>query len=359
MGAAAFVMADFIGLPYIKLAAYATIPAILYFFSLFINIDIEAAMTGLKGVPVEELPTAKQVRRHLPILLPIVVLVVMLVKGYSAMMSGAYATLAIVIVSWFAKKSECAITPRRILKALESSGKRTVTIAVACALSGIIIGVVQYTGLGVNFVSLVSSLSGISWICPILVAIASIFLGMGVPTTVAYIIVVAVSVPAMQHLGFETLPSHMFAFYFAVISMITPPVAPAALAASEVAGASFFSVGREACKLGVVSFIVPFWFLYEPAILLQGPLGDIVWVFITSCISILALTIALKGWWNISVNVWERVLFALGGMVMITPGYIRDLIGLSLIMIAHLVVMKRKSLLKKMATVTTGTLLNN
>jgi len=304
-------------------------------------------MTGLKGVPVEELPTGKQVRRHLPILLPIVVLVIMLIKGYSAMMSGAYASLAIVIVSWFAKKPERVMSPLRILKALEMSGRRTVTIAVACALSGIIIGVVQYTGLGVNFVSLVSRLSGISWICPILVAIASILLGMGVPTTVAYIIVVAVSVPAMQHLGFETLPSHMFAFYFAVISMITPPVAPAALAASEVADASFFSVGREACKLGVVSFIVPFWFLYEPALLLQGPLGEIVWVFITSCISIVAITIALRGWWRLNITMLERVLFALGGAVMIIPGYIKDLMGLSLIIITHLIVMKKKSLRDK------------
>jgi TRAP transporter 4TM/12TM fusion protein len=349
MGAAAFVMAEFIGLPYVKIAAYAAIPAILYYFSLFMNIDLEAGKTGLKAVPAEELPSGKQVRRHMPILIPIAVLVAMLVKGYSAMMAGAYASLAIVIVSWFDKNKEHVMTPRRILKALELSGRRTVTIAVACALSGIIIGVVQYTGLGINFVSLVSSLSGIAWICPILVAVASIILGMGVPTTVAYIIVVAVSVPAMKHLGFGILPSHMFAFYFAVISMITPPVAPASLAASELAGASFFSVGWQACKLGFVTFLVPFMFLYEPALLLQGSPGYIVWVFITSCIAIFAITIALKGWLGVNVTMLERVLFAVGGLVTMIPipGYIDDFIGLSLIVITYFILMKRKSSLGK------------
>lgn len=345
MGAAAFVMAEFTGFPYARIAAAAIIPAILYFFSLFLNVDLEAGMTGIRGLSEDEIPKRKEVIAQLPILLTTVVLIVMLTIGYSAMLAGGCSILAIVLISWFNKKNR--MTPGRILEALEMSGRRTVLIAASCGIAGIIIGVVSYTGLGINFIGMVLGLPGnISWMAPILIAVASIVMGMCVPTTVAYIIVAAVAVPALRKLGFEILPSHMFAFYFAVISMITPPVAPASLAASEIAGDTFFRTGLTACKLGIVTFIVPFMFLYSPELLLQGSATSVLLASLTSVIGVIALTVGLKGWFGIYFKLLERIAMVLGGLLLIKPGFITDAVGLCLVLIPVITFYKRKAALK-------------
>lgn len=345
MGAAAFVMAEFTGFPYARIAAAALIPAILYYFSLFLSVDLEAGMTGIRGLSKDEIPKRKEVIAQLPILLTIVVLIVMLTIGYSAMLAGGCSILAIVLISWFNKKNR--MTPGRILEALEMSGRRTVLIAASCGIAGIIIGVVSYTGLGINFIGMVLGLPGnISWMAPILIAMMSIVMGMCVPTTVAYIIVAAVAVPALRKLGFAILPSHMFAFYFAVISMITPPVAPASLAASEIAGDTFFRTGLTACKLGIVTFIVPFMFLYSPELLLQGSAASVLLASITSVIGVIALTAGLKGWFGIYFKSLERIAMVLGGLLLIKPGFITDAVGLCLVLIPVITFYKRKAALK-------------
>lgn len=344
MGAAAFVMAEFTGLSYATIMMAALIPAILYYLSLFLQVDFESALSGVKGLPVEEIPEWKEVNRRLFFLIPLIVLVILLLMGKSAAFAGAYAILTVVIVSWFSE--ETRLIPPKILKALELSGKRTVMIAVSCAISGIVVGVVSYSGLGLNFVGFVTKLGGQSqWIGPVLVGIASIILGMSVPTTVAYIIVSAVSVPALKALGFETLPSHMFAFYFALVSMITPPVAPASLAGAEIAGASFIKTGLAACKLGLITFIIPFMFLYAPELLMLGKPAVIMQAFLTALLGVSAFAAGLKGWFLVPLGPWLRLICLTAGFCMIKPGIVTDIAGFFLFIICAVrIYLKKKRL---------------
>lgn len=342
MGAAAFVMAEFTGLPYATIMLAALIPAVLYYLSLFLQVDFESALSGVKGLPPEEIPKWKDVNRRMFFLVPLIVLVVLLLMGKSAAFAGAYAILAVVAVSWLDR--ETRLTPSKILKALELSGKRTVMIAVSCAISGIVVGVVSYSGLGLNFVGFVTKLGGQSqWIGPVLVGIASIILGMSVPTTVAYIIVSAVSVPALKALGFAMLPSHMFAFYFALVSMITPPVAPASLAGAEISGASFIKTGLAACKLGLITFIIPFMFLYAPELLMMGSPLLILQAFITALLGVTAFAAGLKGWFLVPLEPWLRITCLVAGFCMIKPGIATDIIGIILFAVCAIrIAQKRK-----------------
>jgi TRAP transporter 4TM/12TM fusion protein len=327
MGAAAFVMADLTGNIYLNIITAALIPAILFFFSVFLMVDFEAARQGIKGIPRKELPAVREVLRQLHLFIPLVVLILTLVWGKSPIFAGILAVASTVLVSWF--NPENRLTPKRILDALETAGRRTVMIGMGTALCGVVIGVVTLTGVGLNFVGLVISLSGgITIFSLLLVMMATIILGMGVPTTVAYIIVVSVVVPALRELGFETLPAHMFAFYFAVISLITPPVAVSSLAASEIAGAEFFKTGLNACKVGVISYVVPFVFIYYPVLLMEGRASEIIFAFTSALFGVWILSAGVYGWLMANINIMERLLLITGGMLLLKPGLHSDLIGL-------------------------------
>jgi len=346
MGAAAFVMSELTGIPYVKIMAAALIPALLYFISIFLMVDFEAARTGIKGIPRKELPSFREVLLQMHLFIPLGVLMWALITGYSPMRAGIYAIASTVVVSW--GRRENRLTPRKIIGALEAAGQRTVMIGVGTALCGVVIGIVTLTGVGLNFVGLVISLSGgIPFISLLLVMVATIILGMGVPTTVAYIIVVAVVIPALRALGFDILPSHMFAFYFAVISLITPPVAVSSLAASEIAEAEFFQTGMTACKIGIVSFIVPFMFIYSPELLMYGALSKVILAAVTSIMGVISLSAGVFGWLWVNLALIDRVLFVLGGLMMIKPGVNTDAIGLIPISVALLLALKRRSSLQR------------
>lgn len=327
MGAAAFVMAEYIGVPYVEVMIAALIPALLYYLSLFLQVDFESALHDMKGLDKEEIPDKESIWKRSYFLLPLVVLVALLLNGFSAPLAGSYAVLSVVIISFFSR--ETWLTPKKLIKSFALAGQRTVMIASSCAISGIIIGVVAYTGLGLNFVGGVAALgSGSTIIAPILVAVACIVLGMGVPTTVAYIIVAAVAVPALKELGFETMACHMFAFYFALVSMITPPVAPASLAAAEISRTKFMKTGLEAVKLGIITFIIPFMFLFAPELLMVGEAQDIILAAITSIVGVVAFAAGLKGWFLVRLPLVVRVLLIAAGVGMIKPGWVTDLLGL-------------------------------
>ena len=327
MGAAAFLMADILGVPYIKVCAAALIPSILYFFSILMMIDFEAAKLGLKGLPREDLPDVRKTLRRSFLLLPILVLVVVMLLDYTPFMAAFIATLSAMAVSWFSP--EHRMGPRRILKALEVGGRRTVLIAAACAGAGLIVGVVTLTGIGLNVSSLVISASGGSTIVALLlIMVASILMGMGTPTTVAYIIVATLGVPALENLGFAALPSHFFVFYFGVISMVTPPVAVAAYAGAEIAGAGMMRVGFIATRLCLVAFIIPFIFIFEPALLMVGSASNILAAFVTAMIGIVALAGALEGWYFRPLGWAFRFLLFASAILMIIPGFHTDLVGL-------------------------------
>ena len=330
MGAAAFVMAEYIGVPYVEIMIAALVPALLYYLSLFLQVDFESALYGMKGLDKEDIPSWESIWKRSYFLLPLIFLVALLLKGFSAPLAGSYAVLSVMIVSCFSRESW--LTPQKLIRSFSLAGKRTVMIASSCAISGIIIGVVAYTGLGLNFVGSVAALgNGSVLVAPVLVALACIVLGMGVPTTVAYIVVAAVAVPALKELGFHTLSCHMFAFYFALVSMITPPVAPASLAASEIAGTRFMKTGFEAAKLGIITFIIPFMFLFAPELLMVGSPQDIVLAVTTSLVGVTAFAAGLKGWFLIKLPRIIRLLLIISGISMIQPGLSTDLVGLGMI----------------------------
>ncbi|MEW6335693.1 MAG: TRAP transporter fused permease subunit [Thermodesulfobacteriota bacterium] len=328
MGAAAFLMADILGVPYLKVCAAALIPSMLYFFSVLMMVDFEAAKLGLRGLPREELPDRRQTLRRAYLLLPVLVLVAVMLLDYTPFMAAFVATISAVAVSWFSP--EHRMGPRRIIEALETSGRRAVLIAAACAGAGLIVGVVTLTGIGLNISSLVISASGGSTVLALLLIMAaSILMGMGTPTTVAYIIVATLGVPAMQGLGFAALPSHFFVFYFGVISMVTPPVAVAAYAGAEIAGAEMMRVGFIATRLCLVAFIIPFIFIFEPALLMVGSAPEILQAFVTAMIGIVSLAGALEGWYFRPIGVILRLPLFVAAILMIFPGPLTDLAGAS------------------------------
>lgn len=329
MGAAAFLMADILGIPYLKVCVAAFIPSVIYFFSILMMVDFEAAKLGLKGIAEEELPDVRKTLRRVYLLLPIAVLLGVMILDYTPFMAAFVATLSALVVSWLSP--EHRMGPRRVLEALEVGGRRTVLIASACAGAGIIVGVITMTGIGLNIASLVISASGgVTIFALLLIMVASILMGVGTPTTVAYIIVATLGVPALEKLGFAALPSHFFVFYFGVISMVTPPVAVAAYAAAEVAGADMMRIGLIASRLCLVAFLVPFIFMYEPALLMIGSWPQVLLAFISAVIGSVALAAALEGWCSRPIGWALRVPLFASALLLIVPGLISDLAGLSI-----------------------------
>ena len=332
MGAAAFLMADTLGVPYLEVCKAAVIPAFLYFFSILMMVDFEAAKLGLVGVPKDELPRMKDVLKKLYLLLPIVALLVIMMLGYTPFRAAMAAAAAAVVVSWGDKKF--AIGPRRFVEILSTAGRRMILIAVACLGAGIVIGVVSLTGVGLNLASVVISISGGSTIVAlILIMLASLLMGMGTPTTVAYVLVATLGVPALRELGFSALSSHFFVFYFGVISMVTPPVAVAAYAGAEVAGASMMRTGLIASRLCSVAFIVPFFFMYDPALLMQGDWTHILQVFVTATIGTVALAGGMERWFFRPLPLPLALLLVVGALLLIIPGSITDMIGLATVFV--------------------------
>jgi TRAP transporter 4TM/12TM fusion protein len=329
MGAAAFLMADILGMPYIKICAAALIPSILYFLSLLLMIDFEAARKGLKGMNREDQPSLRQTLKRSYLLLPILVLLVVMLTGYTPFRAAFVAILSTVAVSAFSRQTRMG--PKKLINALEVSAQRTILIASACAAAGIIIGVVTLTGIGLNISSvIITSSGGYTLVALALVMVASIVMGMGTPTTVAYIIVATLGVPSLIKLGFSELASHFFVFYFGVLSMVTPPVAVAAYAAAEIAQANMMKIGFIAVKICFVAFLIPYVFIYENGLLMQGPWSGILSEFSTALIGVVALAGAFQGWLLIKLGWAPRVALFVAAILLITPGLTSNLAGLGL-----------------------------
>jgi len=330
MGAAAFLMADILGIPYLEVCKAALIPSILYFFSILLMVDFEAARSGLKGLGEEDgIPSLKNTLKRGYLLLPILVLLVVMILDYTPFWAAFLATGSSVLVSWFSKDTRMGI--KKILAALAVSGERTVLIASACAAAGIIIGVVTLTGVGLNISSVIISFSGgYTLVALILVMVASIIMGMGTPTTVAYVIVATLGVPSLEHLGFPPLPAHFFVFYFGVLSMVTPPVAVAAYAAAEISKGNAMRIGFTAVKLCFVAFLIPFIFMYEPVLLMQGRWSNILVEFATAVIGVVALAGAFEGWLIGRRGILSRMITFAAALLLITPGMTSNLIGLAI-----------------------------
>jgi TRAP transporter 4TM/12TM fusion protein len=338
MGAAAFVMAEFLAVPYATVALWAVIPAVMYYMSVFFAVHFEAKRHGLHGVPKNELPAFGHVmlsRGHL--FIPIVTIFIGLTAGYSAPLCALVGALMCLPMALLRRSTRAGITWRSVLDALEEGAKNTLAVAMACACAGIVIGCVTITGLGIVFTQIVVGLAqNLLPLALLLTAIAGIILGMGMPTTPAYIVMVSLLVPALIKLGAPTPAAHMFAFYFAILSAITPPVALAVFAAASLAKADLWEAGWAAVRIGAAGFIVPFMFVFEPSLLMIGAWSDILHSFITASIGVICLAGGMFGYLTRWALNWERVLLLIAAILLIKPGLVTDLIGFGLLAVVLL-----------------------
>jgi TRAP transporter 4TM/12TM fusion protein len=333
MGAAAFVMAEFLAVSYFQVTLWAIIPAILYFVAVFFAVHFEAKRYGLMGVPKTELPKLGQVMRergHL--FVPMLIVFVGLSYGYSAPLCALAATLSCLPVALLRKTTRADITWWSGFDALKDGAINTLPVAIACACAGIVIGSTTITGLGITFTQFVVALSqNMLPLALLLTAIAGIVLGLGLPTTPSYIVMVALLVPALIKLGAVTPAAHMFAFYFAILSAITPPVALAVFAAASLAKANMWDAGWAAMRVGAAGYIVPFMFVYEPALLMIGPWYVTVLAFASAVIGVMTLAASLHGYLFGPLSVWQRVALFVPAILLIAPELISSLIGILLL----------------------------
>ena len=329
MGAAAFVMAEFLGVSFLTVAGYALIPAVLFYVAVFMAIHFEAKRVGLRGLPRAELPDVGQVMRergHL--FLPLVVIVGVLLSGYSAPMAAFWGVVSILPVAMLRPETRRTINPAMILEALASGARNALPVAAACACAGIVIGVISLTGIGLSFTTLVLDAAQNSlWPALVLTMIAGIILGMGMPTTPAYIMQVALLVPALVKLGVATPAAHMFVFYFAILSSITPPVAMAVFAANSLSGAKLMPSGLAAIKLGATGYLVPYLFVFAPALLMIGSAGEIAVAVITGIIGVTCLAGSLHGWFVGPASWWQRIALFVAAITLLMPALWTTLVG--------------------------------
>ncbi|MEO7726982.1 MAG: TRAP transporter permease [Burkholderiales bacterium] len=345
MGAAAFVMAEFLSVPYATVALWAAIPAFLYYIAVFFAVHFEAKRHGLIGVPKHELPRLLNVlaeRGHL--FIPILIILVGLVLGYSAPLCALVGALACMPVALLRRTTRQGLRWGNVIEALEEGAKNTLSVAMACACAGIVIACVTITGLGIVFTQVVVGLAqNMLPLALLLTAIAGIILGMGMPTTPAYIVMVSLLVPAIIKLGAPVPAAHMFAFYFAILSAITPPVALAVYAAASLAKADLWKSGWEAMRVGAAGFIVPFMFVFEPSLLMIGEWPVILHSVITATIGTICLAAGLFGYLLRVASWWERVLLIVAALLLIKPGWTTDLMGLCLLAIIMVVQLRGRT----------------
>ncbi len=336
MGAAAFVMAEFLAVPYAQVALWAVIPALLYYASVFFAVHFEAKRYKLAGVPESELPRFKRVmleRGHL--FIPIFIILFGLFLGFSAPLCALVAAISCLPVALMRKLTREGITWTTVIQALEEGARSALSVAMACACAGIVIGCVTITGLGIVFTQVVIELANNSlFLALLLTALAGIVLGMGMPTTPAYIVMVSLLVPAIIKLGVDAPSAHMFALYFAILSAITPPVALAVFAAAALAKANMWESGFAAMRAAAPAYIVPFMFVYEPTLLLifkdDTSWITVMWSVFTAIIGVIALAGGFFGWLVGYATLTQRVLLLIAAACLIKPGLITDVIGFGL-----------------------------
>ncbi len=320
MGAVAFVMADFTGIGYGTIAVAAILPAILYYLSLFFQLDLRAAATGLVGLPKAELPKVKEALKESWLLgVPLTVLVIwMMVLDEDPTTSVFIALGALIILTMLSSRNR--LTLSKAIKSLEQAGTSMIDITPICALAGVIVGSITLTGLGINLSSLLVTLSGGSLlVLSILTAVAIYIMGMGVAAIASYILMAVLVAPAMVQMGVPVLVAHFFIFYVGVSMFITPPYAPAAYVAAAMAGANPMRVGYQAMRLAIVAYLVPFVSIFQPALLLQGTAVEIVIAAVTATLAVYALSVGFEGFCLVSLHWTERLIWLAGGFLLFIP----------------------------------------
>ena len=346
MGAAAFLMAETVGVSYSNIVVKAILPAILYFAGVFITVHLEAKKEGLRGLTKEELPRIKPLLKQTYLLLPLILLIYLVgTSTRSIAYAAAIAIVVAIFVSLFNKENR--ITPKRILEALAAGGQGMITVAAACGVAGIVAGLISATGLAFILFNGIVALAGDKIIIALfLTMLCCIILGMGVPTTANYCIMAATCAPILVQMGVPMIAAHFFVFYFGIVADLTPPVALAAYAGAAIAQANPMKTAFTATKLAIGAFIVPYVFALNPAMLFIETDGvlEVVLICITSLIGILAVSASLEGYFIQPMPWYQRIVSFAGGLLLIYPGIVTDSIGLGLIavVVAMQFVMKRK-----------------
>ena len=350
MGAAAFLMAEYMGVSYAEVAYRALLPAILYFVGIYIAVHLEAKKLGLKGIPKDQLPKFRVLIRKIYLLFPLVLLVVLVSTNTRSMQfSASVAIVATIFVGLFNKDDRITVT--KIIDALESGAKGTISVAVACAMAGIVAGCVTSTGLASKMITaIVSVANGHAMIALVLTMLCCIVLGMGVPTTATYCIMAATCAPILvsPEIGIPIISAHFFVFYFGIVADITPPVALAAYAGSAIAKSSPMKTAFTATRLAIAGFIVPYICALSPAMLLidAGP-AEVVMIVITSLIGIFGVAAGLSGFVYRTMNPLMRILIVVGGITLLIPGTMTDVIGL--VMVVGVILIQRMGMKKQAA----------
>ena len=335
MGTAAFIMAEILGISYRSIIFMAIIPAILYYVSLWFFVDLEARKCGLNGLKKEQLPKLREsFKTNAIMLLPVILMLVLILESYTAYFAAFWSTVLLVVLSMFNKKTR--LNPKKLVNAIVKGVKQTISVSMATAVVGIVIGIVNLTGLGLQLANLIITLSGGHLIITMFLTMLACFvLGMGLPTSAAYIVAAAVAPTAMVKLGVPIEAAHMFIFYYACLSSITPPVALASFAASGLCGAPSGKVGWTAVRLGIIGFIVPYMFVYSPELLMQGEVYRIIIAFCTSCIGAFCLATAFQGYFRTNAKWYVRVLMGAASLLLIDSGLVTDAIGFGCIALSY------------------------
>ncbi|MFU2054916.1 TRAP transporter permease [Gallibacterium anatis] len=355
MGASAFIMAETTGVKYSTIALAALLPALLYYISVIAQVHFRAGKRNLKGLSKDQLPQLKLVmkeRGHM--FIPIIALVAFLIESVPVGYAASYTILITIVVSWLRKETRMGL--KEIIEALEDGAKQSLPVMAACAVVGIIIGVVNLTSFGTVMTSYIVTFgAGSLLLTLILTMLASIVLGMGLPSIPAYIITATMAAPALADFNIPLLVSHMFVFYFGIFANITPPVALASFAGAGIAGGDPMRTGWQSLKLALAGFIIPFIFVYNPNMLMidinnavitanSFPLPavtEIISVCVTSILGVIGLSAAIEGYFKHSINNIFRIILAVGSVLLISPEFISDIIGITILAIMLIINLKQ------------------
>ena len=341
MGAAAFLMAEFMSVPYSKVALKAILPAVLYFAGIYIAVHLEAKKLGLRGIPRDQLPKVRQLLPKLYLLLPLIILVVMVSTNQYTMQKSATIAIGITIVVGLINKDD-RLTPRKFWNALEAGGKGTIAVAVACAMAGLVAGCITTTGLASTLITVIVNISGgHAMIALLLTMLCCIILGMGVPTTANYCIMASTCAPILidPRIGIPVVCAHFFVFYFGIVADITPPVALAAYAGSAIAKAPPMKTALNATRLAIAAFVVPYVFAFSPEMLFEFEAGlgtgmivyQVISIIVTSLFGIFGIAAGLNGFLFKKMNPIFRIAMIIGGLTLLIPGLVTDIVGIVLV----------------------------
>jgi TRAP transporter 4TM/12TM fusion protein len=350
MGAAAFIIAEFLQVPYLEVIKAALMPAILYYVALFVFVDLEAARAGLAGLSKQEVQQYREGKQGKYYLLAplVLLLILMILLRWSPMRSAFFAAMLTLAIGFLRRQGRLNL--RALIQMFEKAGRAMLEVVTACACAGIVIGMLSLTGLGLQLSNILTTLAGGNLLLLlVLTMLVSLVLGMGLTTTACYVILAVLVAPALVKMGVEPMAAHMFVFYYGMYSFITPPVALGAYAASGLSGSPPLYTGYVAWKIALPGFILPFIFVYWPALLLNGSWGQISQVTVTAIFGVLFLSVAIAGFFKRKLRLWERALMTVAGAALVHGSLITDIIGFGLgvaIMAASHLMVKKQAKLK-------------